>query len=103
MDAIELFPIPQQGFADGADFRAYLVKSFRPEEVANELTILVGLTKRSREETIDALARAGVRDLRQLGAVHHLRFGEGDGAFETYLTYEEGSGVVVFYTNFRKT
>ena len=49
------------------------------------------------------LSKVGFQTLRQLGAVRHLRFGEGDGAFETYFTYEEGSGVVVFYTNFRKT
>ena len=103
MDTIQLFPIPQQDFPDGAHFRAYLVDHFRSDEVWNELTVLVGLTKRSHPGTVEALAKAGFHTQRQLGAVRHLRFGDGEGAFEAYLTYEEGSGVVVFYTNFRKT
>jgi hypothetical protein len=103
LDGIALFPVPQRDFADGADFRAYLVKNFHAEDVSNELTVLVGLTKRSEGETIEALDRAGFHTARQLGAVRHLRFGEGEGAFDTYFTFEEGSGVLVFYTNFRKT
>jgi hypothetical protein len=103
MESISLFPVPQQDFEDGAQFRAYLVNNFHPEEIANELTVLVGLTKRTQTETYEILAKTGFQTQRRLGAVSHLRFGDGEGAFETYFTYEEGSGVVVFYTNFRKT
>lgn len=103
MDSIELFPIPQQSFADGSAFRSYLAENYDPTKVDNALTIIVALTKRPESDLRRSLAAAGFSIRRELGKVFHLAADTEEGALETYFTYEADPGLIMFYTNFRKT
>lgn len=103
MDDIEIFPVPTTEFKDGPEFRKYLVENYDPEKGDNALTVLVGLTRRPEEDAFEALAQSGFKEVRHLGAIRQLRHESERGTLETYVSYERGTGVLVFYTNFRKT
>jgi len=104
MDKVELFPVPNITFSDGPDFREYLVKNYDPTQVDHELTIIVGITKHlSDVEFFDALKDFGFKVKRTLGSVYHMKYDLEDGALECYVTHDSETGVVIFYTNFRKT
>lgn len=100
--ATELFPVPTREFASGADFRSYLVEVYRRQN-AEPLTVVLGITKRSENSFLEALGDFGFAVERRLGNVLHLQLAGRDERLETYLTFEPEAGVVLFYTNFRKT
>jgi hypothetical protein len=103
MDAIQLFPVEERDYDSGREFRLSLSKNLDPASVDGSLTVVVGITKRDPTDLLGALLQFGFRVVRRLGAVTHLHYtGEGED-FETYLTCEEEGGIVVFYSNFRKT
>lgn len=103
-DKLELFPIPDKEFSDGAAFRDYLVETYDPSQVEHELTIVLGLTNYSTiGELVEALKFSGFAVQRVLGFVYHMKYGLPGGPLEFYMTYDNDTRVVVFYTNFRKT
>lgn len=103
MEPIELFAVPQKDFADAPSFRSYLAAHVQAGMVDNALTLVVGLTKRTPQDFLDTLQLRGFKIKRKLGAVHHLEYASTETSFATFVTQETDSGVVVFYTNFRKT
>lgn len=103
MASIELFPVPDRAFSGGPEFREYLAAAYNPDMVDNALTIVLALTKHPKAFVEEALTGFGFRVRRRLGRVLHLECDVSEGKLETYLTYEEDSGVMMFYTNFRKT
>lgn len=103
MDQLELFPIPDTIFIDGADFRKYLVENYDTSHVDHDLTIILGITKHTRVEFFNALEIFGFTTQRILGSVYHMKFDLEENPLECYVTHDRETGVVVFYTNFRKT
>lgn len=98
----EIFPIPDRTFEGGPDFRAYLAEAYGREAV-EPLTIMLGVTKHSEGELVAALEGFGLHVARRLGNVFHLATQANDEQLETYMTFEATAGVIIFYTNFRKT
>ena len=104
MDNVELFHVPDKIFSDGPEFREYLVKNYDPTQVDHELTIIVGITKHPNSiEFFEALHSFGFIIKRTLGSVIHMKYDLDEGSLECYVTHDIETGVVVFYTNFRKT
>ena len=103
VERIELFPVPDHAFPGGPEFRTWLAANYDAEAVDHALTIVIGLTRHSTEGLLSVLRERGFEVVRALGAVWHLRSQTPEGVLETYLTHEIDNGVVVFYTNFRKT
>jgi hypothetical protein len=103
MDGIELFPVEDRAYPSAEEFRTRLADTFDPAEVDGDLTVVTGVTKRTPEDFLRAMLASGFEVKERLGVVYHLRHTREDEEFETYLTFEDGSGVVVFYSNFRKT
>jgi hypothetical protein len=105
MDKIEIFPVPETPFKDGPEFRQYLSKEYDPSKVDHALTIVMGLTTRSEDDFCKALTDFGFVIERQIGKVCQLKFELPEAILETDVTYDRisDSGVIFFYTNFRKT
>lgn len=103
IEGIELFPVPDSVFEGGPAFRTWLAENYDSEAVDHALTIVIGLTKIPEAELLPALQQFGFSVVRRLGKVLHLKSDTPEGTLETYLTYEAENGVVIFYTNFRKT
>ncbi|HLB69912.1 MAG: hypothetical protein OIN88_00925 [Candidatus Methanoperedens sp.] len=104
MDKVEIFSVPNITFSDGTEFREYLVRNYDASQVDHELTIIVGITKHpSNIEFFEALQSFGFSVKRTLGSVYHMEYNLEEGALECYVTHDNETGVVVFYTNFRKT
>ncbi len=103
MPEVELFPIPDVEFSSASDFHQYLAENYDPLAVDHHLTIVLGLTEYTRSMLEARLTASGFTVERRLGAVLHLRVPVEESALECYLTVDEATGVLAFYTNFRKT
>jgi hypothetical protein len=104
MEEIELFPIPSKSFSSTMDFLEYLRGHYASESVTHPLTVVVGLTERNKPDLLSSLGKAGFKVMRELGEVIHLKAEiEKDQFLECYMTLDPVTGVVLFFTNFRKT
>jgi hypothetical protein len=103
MEKVELFLIPDIKFSDPPKFREYLVENYDPAQVDHDLTIIIGITKYDKIDFSNALQSFGFTIVRNLGAVCHVKFDFGGGILECYVTHDTDTGVVIFYTNYRKT
>jgi hypothetical protein len=104
MEGIELFDIPEQFFESPLHFREYLASEFEPAEILHNLTLVAGLTRLSKEEFEIYLESRTLRVAQRQGAVLRLETHPHTGTFDSYFTFDEDAlGVVIFYTNFRKT
>ncbi len=104
MDEIVIFPVPDKDFRDTAEFMDYLRANHDFGEVKQPLTVVVGVTERSRKDLESQLIAQGFTLMRRLGTVLHLHAPvEGESALECYLGHDEDTGVLRFVTNFRKT
>lgn len=103
MEKVELFLIPDITFSDPPKFREYLIENYNPAQVVHDLTIIVGITKYDKIDFSNALQSFGFTIVRNLGAVCHVKFDFDGGILECYVTHDTDTGVVIFYTNYRKT
>ena len=103
MEKVELFSIPNKTFSDPPNFREYLIENYDPTKVDHDLTIIVGITKYEKNDFFEALQSFGFTIVRNLGSVCHMKFDSDGGPLECYVTYDTDTGVVIFYTNYRKT
>jgi hypothetical protein len=103
MEKVELFLIPDITFSDPPKFREYLIENYNPAQVVHDLTIIVGITKYDKNEFFKALQSFGFTIVRNLGSVRHMKFDSDGGPLECYVTHDTDTGVVIFYTNYRKT
>ena len=103
MEKVELFPIPDITFDKPPEFREYLVENYDSSQVDHDLTIIVGITKHNKMDFFEALHSFGFTTVRNLGSVSHIKFDSDDVLFECYATHDADTGVVIFYTNYRKT
>jgi len=103
MEKVEFFIIPDIPFSDPPKFREYLIENYDPAQVDHELTIIVGITKYDKIDFFNALQSFGFTIVRNLGSVRHMKFDFGGGPLECYVTHDTDTGVVIFYTNYRKT
>ncbi len=103
MPEVELFPIPDVEFSSASDFHKYLAENYDPSTVDHHLTIVLGLTEYTKSMLEDRLTAFGFTVERRLGAVLHLQVPVEESTLECYLTVDEPTGVLAFYTNFRKT
>jgi hypothetical protein len=101
-DKLELFPVPDVRFTSASEFIDYLKCNYRADGKGHELTVVVGTTERPRGDLEQALHEFGFETTRSLGEVMQLRAPYEDGVLECYFTYED-PGVLLFFTNFRKT
>ena len=99
---LELFPVPDVSFRSASEFLSYLKGNYKADGKGHELTVVVGTTERPKKDLERALHEFGFETTRLLGEVVQLRAPYEDGVLECYLTYEE-PGVLLFFTNFRKT
>ncbi|MFV9676967.1 MAG: hypothetical protein ACNYVW_04870, partial [Methanosarcinales archaeon] len=63
----------------------------------------VGITKYDKNDFFNALQSFGFMIVRNLGSVRHMKFDSDGGPLECYVTHDTDTGVVIFYTNYRKT
>jgi len=103
MDKVELFSIPDITFYNPPEFREYLVENYDSSQVDHDLTIIVGITKHNKIDFFEALQSFGFTTVRNLGSVFHIRFELDEVPLECYVTHDADTGVVIFYTNYRKT
>jgi len=103
MDKVELFSIPDITFYNPPKFREYLVENYDSSQVDHDLTIIVGITKHNKMDFFEALQSFGFTTVRNLGSVFHIRFELDEAPLECYVTHDADTGVVIFYTNYRKT
>ena len=103
MDKVELFSIPGITFYNPPEFREYLVENYDSSQVDHDLTIIVGITKHNKIDFFEALHSFGFTTVRNLGSVFHIRFELDEVPLECYVTHDADTGVVIFYTNYRKT
>ncbi|MCK4938252.1 MAG: hypothetical protein KAR85_06580, partial [Methanosarcinales archaeon] len=103
MDKVELFSIPDITFYNPPKFREYLVENYDSSQVDHDLTIIVGITKHNKIDFFEALQSFGFKTVRDLGSVSHIKFDLDRATLECYVTHDADTGVVIFYTNYRKT
>jgi len=103
MEKVELFLIPDITFSDPPEFREYLIENYNPAQVVHDLTIIVGITKYDKMDFFKALKSFGFTIVRNLGSVRHMKFDSDGDPLECYVTHDADTGVVIFYTNYRKT
>jgi len=103
MEKVELFLIPDITFSDPPKFREYLIENYNPAQVVHDLTIIVGITKYDKIDFFKALQSFGFTIVRNLGSVRHMKFDSDRDPLECYVTHDTDTGVVLFYTNYRKT
>jgi hypothetical protein len=103
MDEVKLFSIPDIKFYNPPEFREYLVENYESSQVDHDLTIIVGITKHNKIDFFEALQSFGFTTVRNLGSVSHIKFDLDEAPLECYVTHDADTGVVIFYTNYRKT
>jgi hypothetical protein len=105
MDEIELFPIPSdKTFRDSEEFLDFLKRYYDPAKVSHPLTVVVGLTELDRPSLLASLHRYGFETVQAFGEVVRLKANiEAGGVLECYVVLNTESGVLYFFTNFRKT
>lgn len=99
---VELFPVVDDAFEGGPEFREWLAENYDPGEVDNDLTIVAALTRKSEAGVLEALGDRGFSVQRDLGAVTEIEADTDDGSVAAYMTLDE-PGILLFYTNHRKT
>ena len=102
MTITSIFPIPSRNFAGGPEFREYLASHLASPQFHRPLTMLVGLSKRTSDDLPAALASFGLEVVGRSGSVLRIRSSRESAKLEAYVTQED-DGVLVFYTDFRKT
>lgn len=100
--SVELFPVDPRPFEGGPEFRDWLASYYDPDAADNDLTILAGITRQSREGILASLQEDGFRIEDRLGEVLKVAKSQGDEEVESYLTIDD-PGVLLFYSNQRKT
>jgi len=103
MEKVKLFSIPDIKFYNPPEFREYLVENYESSQVDHDLTIIVGITKHNKIDFFEALQSFGFTTVRNLGSVSHIKFDLDEAPLECYVTHDADTGVVIFYTNYRKT
>jgi hypothetical protein len=105
MDEIELFPIPsEKTFRDSEEFIDFIKRHYDPATVKHPLTVVVGLTELDRTSLLSSLHRYGFETVQAFGEVFRLKANIEDGrVLECYVVLNTESGVLYFFTNFRKT
>jgi len=103
MEIEKLFPVDKINFQDMNEFNNYLVRSYVPQEVEHQLTIFLGITEYDTDNLLNALEKFDFHVMEQLGVVYHIKKIHGDNTIEAYFVHDVNKGVLVFYTNFRKT
>jgi hypothetical protein len=103
MEIPELFPVSDIEFSDSKKFHEYLINNYNPKEVPHNLTMLVGISEHSTNDLLKKLQEFNFQIKRQLGNVYHIINHFDDERIEAYLTHDEKEGIVIFYTNYRKT
>jgi hypothetical protein len=100
----ELFVIDDINFKDPAKFHEYLINTYNPEIVPHNLTFVVGITQRNTDNLIKKLKEQGFRIETKYGVVYEISYSSKFGEhLQSYLTYDNNTGIMIFYTNYRKT
>lgn len=102
-----VFEVAEREFSDLPSFNAYLAER-DAETFSNDLYIVVGFSHYSEDRLHELLRERGYT-IQDYGAIQHisrtytLPSDEGDNTAEYYLYYDDESGVLLFYTDQRKT
>lgn len=99
---VELFPVVDDAFDGGPQFREWLAENYDPDVVHNDLTMVAALTRKSTSEALESLRERGFSVDRELGAVTKIQASTEVGSVAAYMTLDE-PGILIFYTNHRKT
>lgn len=101
---MEVFAVDSQEFADRLSFNQYLADNYE-SLTDRDLYILTGLAEQSRSAFLEVLRDDGYRVSEEFGAVTKIekRYDEGSKRGQFYMTFDDETGIVLFYTDMRKT
>lgn len=100
---MSVFSVGDVEFPDRVSFNQYLTENYSVAD-DGDLYIIAGLTDYSWPQFREILENSGYEILDEYGEILKMRCDYGaDGRIEFYLSFDDDEGVVLFYTNMRKT
>jgi len=101
---MEVFTVNSQDFADRLSFNQYLADNYETL-TDRDLYILTSLSEYSQSAFLDVLRDANYQVVEDLGAVKKIEklYDEGDKRAQFYMTFDDETDIVLFYSDMRKT
>ena len=101
---MEVFAVESQEFADRLSFNQYLADNYETL-TDRDLYILTGLAEQSHSGFLEVLREEGYHVIEELGAVKKIEkwYDGRDKRSQFYMTFDDETGIVLFYTDMRKT
>lgn len=101
---MEVFTVDSRDFADRLSFNQYLADNYE-DLTDRDLYILTGLSEYSQSAFLEVLLDADYQVVEELGAVKKIEkwYNDGDKRAQFYMTFDDDTGIVLFYSDMRKT